>query len=109
MALKRTRKVSRSRSLGGYKVYLRDAQRLTQTLVIAKNEGAVLYNRSAGGYAELIALEGGLPCIKEVAGIESAVPQEFIDASVEFIGARAGNCVDYTPGRASVLRGIRTA
>src|SRR5260370_29333905 len=84
------RKVSSSRSLGGYKVYLRDAQRLTQTLVIAKNESAVLYNRSSGGYAELIALEGGLRCIKEGAGIQGAVPQEFIDASVVFHGALCG-------------------
>src|ERR1700739_3265265 len=62
------------------------ARRLPVSFVVRKKECAVLQDRTADRSPELVTLEGwNAPQIEIVSGVERAIPQEFVRASVNLI------------------------
>src|SRR5713101_5314826 len=66
---------------------VRYAFNFPEFLIIGKEKGLVLFDRSARRAAELIALKPRLLRIKGIACIQSAVPQEFENSPMELVGS----------------------
>src|SRR5689334_25203218 len=63
---------------------------LAETLIVSENESLILYDRSSGCGAKLIALKlrfGSSRLIKKVMCVECAITQKLEDASVKNVGA----------------------
>src|SRR5207244_5179105 len=80
--------------------------RLTKSLVIREDECAILLDRSSQRTSELIPLERRNPRVKEISRIQGAVPQKFIDASVEGVRARARYGINDSARGPAVLGGV---
>src|SRR2546425_109726 len=61
--------------------------RFSSTLVIGKEKGAVLHDRTAQVAAELVQPERLLRGVERIAGVEHVVAEEFEDASVDLVRA----------------------
>src|SRR5882762_3939715 len=64
-------------------VHLRDAQRLTKTLVRGEKICVILSDWPAGGGPELVAAKWWFGAVEEVAGIQRAIADEFECTAVE--------------------------
>ena len=76
---------------------------LAGTLVVAKDEQLVLHDWGAEGAPELISLEHAPLWIEVTARVEFFVAQEFVNRTVNFVGARLGDHGDLD-GIASIFR-----
>ena len=77
---------------------------LAGTLVVAKDEQLVLHDWGAEGAPELISLEHAPLWIEVTARVEFFVAQEFVNRTVNFVGARLGDNIDDSAGEAAELR-----
>src|SRR5262245_61432518 len=66
---------------------------ITAAFITQKEECFIFDNRPANRSAELVLLQRFGCCCKEAGGIKSVVPQEFIQSSVEIVGAGFRNDV----------------
>src|SRR5579884_183075 len=81
---------------------------LAESFVVAKQKGPVLADRSSECATELIPRESWhRRSIKEVARIEGAVAQVFVQRTMELVGAGAGNDEHLRTGTLAVLGGVR--
>ena len=81
-----------------------------KALIVQKKESAVLHNRAAQRASKLVQMQArfGERClVKEVAGVEHIVAEEFIHRSMQLVGARLGDQVDHGAGVAPIFRGER--
>src|SRR4029077_21070171 len=62
---------------------LRETEELPQSFVAGKKEQLVFFDRASGRAAELMAAEGRLAYVEEIAGVESAVPMEIERRAVQ--------------------------
>ena len=89
---------------------MRNSLALAEAFVITKDENPILPDRPSGRPAELVAAERrfleAVGIFKKIGGVQRAVAQELIHASVKLIGARARNRVDDAARSEAVLRGI---
>jgi hypothetical protein len=83
---------------------------LSDALVVREEKCTVLDNRSADRAAKLIPLErcfrDASRILKEIRGIQCAIAQKLITASMECISSRTRNGVDYSTRSLSVLSRI---
>src|SRR5260370_12847891 len=79
-------------------------QRLPQALVVSKDKGFVLLDRSPRGYTELVSAErGDGGRVKVVARIERAVAQKFVGAAMKAICAGASDGADHATRHSPIL------
>src|SRR5262249_37295428 len=90
---------SGARGIVGNKRKIAEAEILTEAFVIYKKEGFVFLKRAAERAAKFIALKfGNIAMVKEIACIESAIAQKFVDIAVERVRTGTGNDVDLCAG-----------
>src|SRR6267378_4058987 len=93
--------------LGRYSVDNGDALGLPDSFKVSEEECPVLDDRSTNRATKLVPFEGRLRSggiFKEVPCVQFAIAKEFVSAAMKSIGARAGDCVDHSSGRLTVLR-----
>ena len=81
----------------------RQAFKLPQPFIIAKEECFIFLDRTANGTAELIAAKRrDVVPVKKIPRVEGAVPDEFVSCSVKLVRARLGDGVNDATGSAAV-------
>src|SRR6202030_4197205 len=92
----------------GHSVYGSHSQSLANTLVVEEKECSLAFDGTTQGSAELVTLKrrhGG--AIKEVARVQSAVAQKFVQRAMELVRSRTSDGVDDSPRGLSVVgRGV---
>ena len=84
-----------------------DTLNLANSFVIAKDESAILPDRTAHRPAELVAMERRFyRWVEEIPRIQRAVTQELVDISVKLIGPRARDRIYDPSGCLAVFGGI---
>src|ERR1043166_6588145 len=82
-------------------------QILPIAFIVGEDKGPVLFDRSAGGYAELIPLKArDRTHIEKVPSVERIIPQEFKCRTGPLIGAGLGDDRRLSAGMFPVLRGV---
>src|SRR6266850_3949751 len=81
-----------------------DAFRLSNTFIVREEKSAVLDDRAANRAPELVPFKRwDCRSIEEIPGIQRAVAEKFVNASVQTIRPGAGNSVDDASGSLSIL------
>src|ERR1700730_13628707 len=93
-----------------HEIDLGDTLRLSDTLVVHEKECAVFQDRTANSAAKLVPLERRSPeatgIFKVIGRVQPAIPEELVNATVEFVCSRACGGVDDTSRGLTVLGGI---
>ena len=76
---------------------MRETEELPQSFVAGKKEQLVFFDRASGRATELMAAEGRLAYVEEIAGVESAVPMEIECRAVQCVGAGLRDGIDDAP------------
>src|ERR1039458_10069450 len=90
----------------GNRVVVRQTLGLAQAFVVAKDEGLVLEDRSAGICAELVPPELRLRYVPVIGGVHGAVAQEFVSGAVELVRTGLGGGVNDSARGAAVFSRI---
>src|SRR5690349_11351516 len=94
--------------IGWYARVCRSEAVLTYTFVVKKEKGFIFYDWSADCAAKVILAKRRpgvtIEITEPVVGIEFFIAQEFVQAAMEFVRARAGNHVDYCRASKTKLR-----
>src|SRR6267142_2445832 len=81
-----------------------DAFRLSNTFIVREEKSTVLDNGAANRGSELVPLKrGDCGSIEEIPGVQCAVPEKFVYASVQAVGSRTGDGIDDASGSLAVL------
>src|SRR4029077_7693264 len=79
----------------------------SNALIVPEDERSVLVDGAARCNAELVAPERRLwrtsSIVKEIVGVQRAIPQKLINGAVKLVRARAGDGVHHAPGSLAVL------
>src|SRR5579884_2079341 len=94
-------------SVVGHKRHIAQAEMLAKAFVVAENEKLVFLDGAAERGAEFVALElGDIALVEEIARVQIAVAEEFINTAVKLVCSGSRDDTDLRAGALAVLGAI---